>query len=163
MIHASRLATWAAASVLLVSCSVIPSMARADGNARIDFPINVFFPNPCNSENVSLQGAADVMYHTNTTGAGGNHYGVEVRFKGTGTGNLGNNYVVSLLANGQFDAPTSTVGTTLHFQTTYHAEFISKGKAPNFSLEGTIDVGVDNGVPVNIVIVLPFVNAVCKG
>jgi hypothetical protein len=24
-------------------------------------------------------------------------------------------------------------------------------------------VGVDNGVPTNIVIVLPFVNAVCKG
>ena len=163
MIRASKLATWAAASVLLVSSTVIPSMARADGNARIEFPISVFFPNPCNSENVSLQGAADVMYHTNPTGAGGAHYVVEVRFKGKGSGNLGNDYVVSLLANGQFDAPTSTVGSTLHFQTTYHAEFISKGNAPNFSLEGTIDVGVDNGKPINIVIVLPFVNAVCKG
>jgi hypothetical protein len=163
MFRASKLVTWAAASLLLVGCSVIASVARADGNARVEFPISVLFPNPCNSENVTLHGAADIMYHTNATGAGGAHYVVEVRFKGKGSGNLGNDYVVSLMANGQFDAPTSTVGTTLHFQTTYHAEFISKGSAPNFSLEGTIDVGVDNGVPTNIVIVLPFANAVCKG
>jgi len=162
MVGASKLASWAAASLLLAS-SLIAGGARADGNARIEFPITVFFPNPCNGENVSLQGAADVTYHTNPTGTGGTHYGVEVRFKGDGTGNQGNAYVVSLMANGQFDAPTSTVGSTLHFQMTYHAEFISKGKAPNFSLEGQIDVGVDNGQPVNLVIVLPFVNAVCKG
>ena len=125
-------------------------------------PISVFFPNPCNNENVSLKGPADVTYHTNTT-SGGAHYSVHVSFKGTGSGNKGNDYVVTLTANGDFDAPSSTVGTTLHFQMPYHAEFVSKGKAPNFSLEGTIDVGVDNGKPVNIVIVFPFVNAVCKG
>jgi len=160
MIRASKLATWAA--VLLLCSTPIAGTARADGNARIDFPISVFFPNPCNSENVSLHGAVDVMYHTNAAG-GGAHYSVHVEFKGKGSGNQGNDYVVSLIANGNFDAPTGTVGTTLHFLMPYHAEFISKGKAPNFSLEGTIDVGVDNGVPTNIVIVLPFVNAVCKG
>ncbi len=163
MNRASKLVTWAAASLLVVSSSVIASSARADGNARIEFPVNVFFPNPCNNENVNLQGASDVMYHTNPTGNGGTHYGVHVRFKGNGSGNQGNDYNVTLMANGEFDAPSSTIGTTLHFQMTYHAEFISKGKAPNFSLEGVIDVGVDNGQPTTIVIVLPFVNAVCKG
>jgi hypothetical protein len=162
MTRTSKLATWAAASVLLVTSSGIAGLARADGNARFSFPISVFFPNPCNNENVGLQGAVDVTYHTNAAG-GGAHYSVHVRFKGNGTGNQGNAYNVSLMANGDFDAPTSTIGTTLHFQMPYHAEFISKGKAPNFSLEGTIDVGVDNGQPVNIVIVLPFVNAICKG
>ncbi len=163
MVLASKLTRWTAASLLLISTSGIAGMARADGNARFDFPISVFFPNPCNGENVSLQGAADVTYHANATGGGGTHYGVHVRFKGNGSGNQGNSYNVSLMANGEFDAPSSTVGPTNNFQMTYHAEFISKGKAPNFSLEGTIQVGVLNGQPVNIVIVLPFVNAVCKG
>ena len=161
MALASKQTRWAALALLLCS-TVIAGAVRAD-NARIDFPIAVFFPNPCNSENVSLQGAADVSYHANATGAGGTHYSVHLQFKGKGSGNLGNNYNVSLIANGEFDAPTSTVGTTLHFQMPYHAEFTSTGKAPNFSLEGSVDVGVDNGKPVNIVIVLPFVNAVCKG
>src|SRR5215471_348128 len=103
MVDASKLASWAAASLLLAS-SLIAGGARADGNARIEFPITVFFPNPCNGENVSLQGAADVMYHANAAGAGA-HYGVHVRFKGDGSGSLGNGYVVSLMANGEFDAP----------------------------------------------------------
>jgi hypothetical protein len=162
MIRPSKLATWAAVSVLLVSSSVIAGIARADGTARIEFPISVFFPNPCNSENVSLQGAANVTYHTNPAGPA-TVYVVQVNFNGKGSGNQGNGYVVTLLAGGQFNAPTSTVGNTLHFQMPYHAEFISKGKAPDFSLGGTIDVGVQNGQPVNIVIVLPFVNAVCRG
>jgi len=60
MFRASKLVTWAAASLLLVGCSVIASVARADGNARVEFPISVLFPNPCNSENVTLHGAADI-------------------------------------------------------------------------------------------------------
>ena len=112
MIRASKLATWAA--VLLLCSTPIAGTARADGNARIDFPISVFFPNPCNSENVSLHGAVDVMYHTNAAG-GGAHYSVHVEFKGKGSGNQGNDYVVSLIANGNFERVCSVAHTTIGY------------------------------------------------
>jgi hypothetical protein len=99
---------------------------------------------PCNGESVSVLGPVKLVYHAPNGGSQGQH-NINSTFIGTGTGNQGNRYHVSAIANGHFDAPTGDFGSFQTFVLPLSLNFVSQGAAPNFKLEATTTIFVVNG------------------
>jgi len=117
----------------------------AGGARQTQFAGVVGIINVCNGEAVVVAGTVKISYHSNQTGGGQNHYNINLRFHGTGEGNLGNLYHMSFIANSQFDAPTQDFGSFQIFDLPYRSVFISQGQSPNIEVEGTIRVFVAGG------------------
>ena len=65
-----------------------------------------------------------------------------LRFKGEGTATNGDAYKLSFIANFNFDAVST------FYDLPFHAVYVGKGKAPNFSATGTVRVFVNGaGLP----------------
>ncbi len=99
---------------------------------------------PCNGESVGVLGPVKIVYHA-PNGDSQGQYSINSTFIGTGTGNQGNRYHVSAIANGHFDAPTGDFGSFQTFALPLKLDFISRGAAPNFRLEATTIIFVVNG------------------
>ena len=111
------------------------------GNESTSFGGGIGVFNPCNGAFVSATGPVDVHVVTNTNGATP-MVSVHMVFKATGTDSNGDAYRMSFIANGNFDAVSGT------YDVPYHAEFVGKGSASNFSGDGIVRVFVTAaGVP----------------
>jgi hypothetical protein len=107
------------------------------GNESTSFGGGIGVTNPCNGAFVSATGPVDVHVETNTQGAS-----VHMVFKATGSDSNGASYRMSFIANGNFDTVSGA------YDVPYHAEFIGKGSASNFTGEGLVRVFVTaDGVP----------------
>ena len=76
-------------------------------------------------------------------------------FKVKAEGDQGNEYVISLLANEDFDAPTGGGPGFTFFDLPVHAEVITKGRAPNFSSDLGVRVFVSNGKATGSILIGP--------
>lgn len=133
------------AALLFVALAfVAESRVSADRAEHTQFMGGIGLISPCNGESVSVLGPVKIVYHALNGGTKGQH-SINSTFIGTGTGNQGNSYHVSAIANGHFDAPTGDFGSFQTFVLPLKLEFISRGAAPNFSLEATTTIFVVNG------------------
>jgi len=132
-------------AIIALLGAVLTPLALGAGAQQTQFTGFFGIINGCNVEVVVVTGAVKITYHTNQTGGEQTHYNINLRFKGTGEGSLGNHYHMSFIANGQFDAPTQDFGSFQVFDLPYRSVFISQGHAPNIEVEGTIRVFVAGG------------------
>src|SRR5262245_163208 len=117
------------------------ALAGSSSTTRTKIPFSMPVTSPCNGESVGFTGELAVIFHSNQSGSG-MHVVISDTAQATGTGNLGNGYILSAQGNEQFDVPTVD-GTYL---VPFHAEVISEGAAPNFAVEGTDTAVVSGGV-----------------
>jgi hypothetical protein len=103
----------------------------------VDLPI----VNPCNSESVPLSGPFDIIFLVNST-ANGFHVGILDTAHLTGTGSLGNSYILSALGGEQFDV----AGVDGTYVTPFHGVVVSTGAAPNYLVDGIDNWNVSGGV-----------------
>ena len=107
------------------------------GTTHTTLPFSNFLvQSPCSGEVVPFAGEVDSLAHGN-----GGHVVISSNTHATGTGNQGNDYILSAQGNGQFD--TNAVDGT--YFVPFHAEIISEGAAPNFAATGTDVVVVSGG------------------
>jgi hypothetical protein len=118
---------------------------------------NFTVQSPCNGEVVPFNGDIDVIVHGNQT-PGGVHVVISDNVHGTGTGSQGNDYILSAQGNDQFEVPTVDGVYVVPF----HAEIISEGAAPNFSVEGADEVIVSGG-QVTSFFLLSVTSTTCEG
>jgi hypothetical protein len=97
--------------------------------------------NPCNGESVALSGPFDNIFHVNST-ADGFHVSIHDDAKLTGTGSLGNSYILSALGGDEFDVATVDGA----YVTPFHGVVVSTGAAPNYLLDGIDHWNVSGGV-----------------
>ena len=146
--------------IVFALCSLGGSAALA-GNASTTHTQLPFtnFPvvNPCNGELVLFAGDVDIIVHANQNANGG-HVLISDNTHATGTGDQGNEYILSAQGSGQFDVPTVD-GTYL---VPFHAEIISAGAAPNFAADG-IDTVVVSGGQVTAFFVSSVTSTTCHG
>jgi hypothetical protein len=127
---------------VLLALAPLGSGTALAGTTHMTLPFtNFVVQNPCNGEVVPFAGQVDIIVHGNQNGQDG-HVVISDNTHATGTGDQGNDYILSAQGNSQFDS--ATVDGT-YFQP-FHAEIISEGAAPNYSVEGTYVVVVSGGV-----------------
>jgi hypothetical protein len=123
----SRLAT------VLLGCVVASAaVVRADGT--LNLTVGSFQFNPCNNE--SVRGTVDahlVVQVNKNTG----RVKVHRSFHGTLSGNQGNTYQISSVANDFFDAPQP------FYDVEYHNNVIGLGDAPDFEVWGRTQIHVN--------------------
>src|SRR5262245_20641146 len=151
-----RLPTSAFALVLLLVFAPTPADARA---RHTEFTGGIGIVNPCNGEVIVGTGPVKIVY---VESAAGTHFVVHHSFMVKTEGSLGNDYVLSLMANGQFDAPTGGGPGFIFFDVPVHSEVISNGGAPNFSFDLGVRVFVANGVATGSILIGPSAT-VCHG
>ena len=122
---------------LVVAGVLVMAAPLLAGNESTSFGGGIGVTNPCNGAFVSATGPVDVHVETTTQGAS-----VHLVFKATGSDTSGASYRMSFIANGDFDAVAGT------YDVPYHAVFVGKGSASNFTGDGTVRVFVTaDGVP----------------
>jgi hypothetical protein len=132
--------------VLAVACLALSTPLLA-GNEHNTFNGGIGVGNPCNGLVVSATGPVDVVVETNTAPATP-LVSVHLRFKAEGSATNGDVYKLSFMANSNFDAVAP------FYDVPFHAVFVGKGNAPNFSAIGSVRVFVNGaGVPVGAHIV----------
>jgi hypothetical protein len=108
--------------------------------------------NPCNSELVTGNITIRIVVTTTQTGNGETKVNVHHSSHGLLTGNQGNEYQISRIAKGQFDAISN------EYIIPWRGEFVGKGDAPNFSADATLRVFTNaNNEPVGSQGLLPVV------
>lgn len=85
--------------------------------------------NTCNNELVEVSGTAYECISEFTDQAGKTHYHVHVEVKAKGTGDLGNEYVVSQVISEKFAIEPGET-SVMSFEESFMV--VSKGSAPNF-------------------------------
>ena len=152
---ASRLPLVAA---IVFALAPLGSGTALAGTTHMTLPFSNFIVlSPCNGEVVPFAGQVDILVHGNQNGQGG-HVVISDNTHGTGTGDQGNDYILSAQGSGQFDA--ATVDGT--YFPPFHAEIISEGAAPNFAVEGT-DIVVVSGGLVTVFAVFSVDSTTCHG
>jgi hypothetical protein len=119
---------------LLCSVAVAAVGVRADGTLKITRTSTLF--NPCNGETVTGPVDVELVVQTNEK-SDGTHVVVHRSFHGTLTGNQGNTYKVSSIANDQQDALAA------FYDLTFENNVIGQGDAPDFKVEGNLRVFVN--------------------
>ena len=118
-----------------VLCVVISAGAvGADGTLKITRTSTLF--NPCNGETVSGPVDVELVVQTNES-HNGTHVVVHRSFHGTLTGNQGNTYKVSSMANDQLDALAP------FYDVPFENNVIGHGQVPDFTAAGTVRVFVN--------------------
>jgi hypothetical protein len=149
--------------VMQRSTTILASAPQScEGTSRVTIPGAVNIVNRCNGEALAATGPVSIVFHSNERGDGGTHSNIHLKLKGEVTGNQGNEYILNLVANGQFDAPSGTDGQRQYYDLPFHAEVISEGSAPNLEFEGTVRVFVLNCEPVTATII-SITNFECHG
>ena len=99
---------------------------------------------PCNGEFVFGSGPGHAVYDQND-----GHFVVHFAMRVKATGNLGNDYLLAVAANEQFDAPTLTFpdGTTA-FDLPVRLLAVSQGHAANYESLFTVRIFVVDAEPV---------------
>lgn len=151
-----------AALLVIAQANAIFGKPPTDGAEHTQFLGGVGLLNPCNNEGVSVTGPVKIVYHEVEPGGGDEEYSLHLTFSGDGVGNQGNQYRMSFIANEQFSAPTEDFGSFQTFVMPFRANFVSRGGAPNFELEGSIKVFVVNGKAVGAFITA-FSGSTCHG
>jgi hypothetical protein len=137
----SRLSVVAGIVFALGSLGGGAALAGSSSTTRTKMLFSMPVQSPCNGEIVGFTGETAVIFHSNQSGSG-MHVVISDTAQATGTGNLGNSYILSAQGNEQFDRPTVD-GT---YDVPFHAEIISEGAAPNFTVDGTDTAVVSGGV-----------------
>ena len=99
---------------------------------------------PCNGEFVFGTGPGHAVYQENK-----GHFALHFAMRVKATGSFGNEYLLAVTANGQFDAPTLTFpdGVTA-FDMPVRLVAVSHGSAPNYQSLFTVRIFVFDGAPV---------------
>jgi len=127
--------TWVRLGIGVV-CGVVVSAAavRADGTLKITRTSTL--TNPCNGEVVSGPVDVELVVQTNESN-NGTHVVVHRSFHGTLTGDQGNSYKVSSIANDQLDALAP------YYDLTFENNVIGLGRTPDFDIVGSLRVFVN--------------------
>ena len=126
-----RLSTIALLSGLVLVLLATVGVAGASAKAKhTQFTGGVGITNPCNGETISGTGPVKVVYAARKGGLA-----VHLTFKVKTTGSLGNRYVLSFVANGQFAAPSGSGPEFTFFDVPVHSQVVAKGGAPNFAFQ----------------------------
>src|SRR5690348_10748747 len=96
-----RMAVGVLCSAAISAAAISAAAVRPDGTLKITTTSTQF--NPCNGEMVSGLVDVELVVQTNES-SNGTHVKVHRSFHGTLTGNQGNTYKVSSIANDQLDA-----------------------------------------------------------
>ena len=99
---------------------------------------------PCNGEFVFGSGPGHAVYEQND-----GHFVLHFAMRVKATGSLGNDYLLAVTANEQFEAPTLTFpdGTTA-FDLPVRLVAVSHGRAPNYESLFTVRIFVFDAEPV---------------
>lgn len=119
--------------MVLLGCVVASAaVVRADGT--LNLPVNASNYNACNGETATGTVDAHLLVQVNeNTG----QVKVHRSFHGTLTGNQGNTYQVSSIANDFFDAPAP------YYDVEFHNNVAGLGGAPSFEVLGTSRIFVN--------------------
>lgn len=142
---------------VLTGLAFVSARVSAADNV-VHFTGGMLVQNPCNAEIVGGPGTIDVTVGVNshTNGQGDPVVNAHVSFHGELPGSLGNTYRVSFTGSEQFNAFSNP------YVVPYHSNVIGKGKAPNFRMDGNINVFVNgNGDPVGAFFTGPTMT--CQG
>ena len=152
------------ASRLLLSAAIVFALAPLGGGTALAATTHTTLPftnflvlSPCNSELVPFAGQVDIIVHGNQNKSG-THVVISDNSHATGTGDQGNDYILSAQGSDQFDVVTVD-GVYL---VPFHAEIISEGAAPNFAVDGMYTVVVSGG-QVTLFFVSSVTSATCHG
>lgn len=119
---------------VVCSAAISAAAVRADGTLKLTGTSTLV--NPCNGELVTGSVDVELVVQTNESN-NGTHVVVHRSFHGTLTGNQGNTYKVSSIANDQLDALAS------YYDLSFENNVIGHGKAPDFEVAGTLRVFVN--------------------
>ena len=125
----------AIAAMLLSMTPVSAAPSTTDNTFRFEGTFTL--QNPCNNEVVSGPIYINIVVTTTVTGNGETKVNVHHTSHGLLTGNAGNEYQISRVAKGQFDAISGS------YVIPWTGQFIGKGDAPNFEADATLRVFVD--------------------
>ena len=122
---------------LVAFCST--TLAAEEGHNSYPGQIGMF--NPCNGAVVIVNGTNFARVHENSRGHGEVHVTVELRFTGDGEDPSGNEYRTILVAKREFQAQADT------YTLPYRSLWVGRHGAPSFSMDGTLTMEVQGGVP----------------
>lgn len=125
--------------VLLAVAFCSATLAAEDGHASYSGEIGMY--NPCNGAVVIVNGMNFARVHENSRGHGETHVSVHLRFTGDGEDQSGTEYRTILIAKGEFQSEASS------YDIPYRSLWVGRHGAPSFSMDGTLRVWVQAGVP----------------
>lgn len=103
------------------------------------------FTVPCNGEFVEVRGLCRFVYHFEES-ENGPHHVIQAVLHAKGTGVFGNDYVLNMVAGGQFSAPTVDFGNgLLRFDMPLHAVQNSEDAGIEMELTGIWRIFVRDG------------------
>lgn len=122
---------------LIAICST--TLAAEEGHASYAGQIGMY--NPCNGAVVIVNGMNFARVHENSRGNGEIHVSVHLRFSGDGEDQSGNEYRTLLIAKGEFKSESGS------YDLPYRSLWVGRHGLPSFSMDGTLRVFVQGGVP----------------
>ena len=123
---------------LVAVCST--TLAAEEGHNSYSGQIGMY--NPCNGAVVIVNGMNFARVHENARGQGQVHVTVHLRFTGDGEDqSSGQEYRTILVAKGAFKAEADS------YDIPYCSLWVGRHGAPSFSMDGTLRVWVQGGVP----------------
>jgi hypothetical protein len=150
----------AAASLAAVALTAVTAGAAHAGAVTQRFEGSLGGPSPCNDEFVLGSGPGHATYQESQ---GGTRFFLLFGMKVNGTGSLGNDYLLDVMASAQFDSPSLTLpGGTLAFDMPVRLVAVSHGDAPNYESLFTVRIFVFNHQPVGSTFLGPATST-CHG
>jgi hypothetical protein len=125
--------------VLLALAFCTTTLAAEEGHAS--YPGDIGMYNPCNGAVVIVNGINFVRVHENSRGHDEVHVTVHLRFNGDGEDQSGNEYRTLLVAKGEFKSESDS------YDIPYRSLWVGRHGASSFSMDGTLRVFVQGGVP----------------
>ncbi len=122
---------------LVAVCST--TLAAEEGHASYSGQIGML--NPCNGAVVIVSGMNFARVHENSRGQGEVHISVHLRFTGDTAEESAAEYRTILVAKGEFQSEAPS------YDIPYRSLWVGRHGAPSFSMDGTLRVWVQAGVP----------------
>ncbi|HKT24213.1 MAG TPA: hypothetical protein VJR04_06390 [Terriglobales bacterium] len=127
--------------VLLLALVVICSTTLAAEEGHNSYSGQIGMLNPCNGAVVIVSGMNFARVHENSRGQGEVHVSIHLRFTGDTEEGSAAEYRTILVAKGEFKAEADS------YDIPYRSLWVGRHGAPSFSMDGTLTVWVQAGVP----------------
>ena len=127
--------------VLLLALVVICSTTLAAEEGHNSYSGQIGMLNPCNGAVVIVSGMNFARVHENSRGQGEVHVSIHLRFTGDTEEGSAAEYRTILMAKGEFKAEADS------YDIPYRSLWVGRHGAPSFSMDGTLRVWVQAGVP----------------
>jgi len=128
-------------SIVLLALVAFCTTTLAAEEGHASYPGEIGMYNPCNGAVVIVNGMNLVRVHENSHGQAEVHVTVHLRFTGNGKDQSQNEYRTLLIAKGEFKGESDS------YDIPYRSLWVGRHGASSFSMDGTLRVFVQGGVP----------------